>query len=423
MAHLNADFSFVYNTAKQRGYVLGPDADIAEINRSAMQLLQSAPSSVRPEQEKFMDAAKTLGWLTEDGERGIVRTIHTEHHLQRVQFEITLTCNLACEHCYCSSSPSAPRGQSTAFIFNVIDQAAAMGVMVFDITGGEPLARRDIFDILAHIRKRGMVPTLFTNGTLVTAAVAQRLKDIGVASVQTSLDARTPALHDALRRGRNAWQRTVDGIRNLKAVGLPVFVSATASRTNVSEIPALIDFVRNELGVVIRLDRVIPAGRAKTDGIALSGPEFYRLVREMGVSVTKVCESPSANVSEDRIEPHCGVGASYCFIKHDGRVVLCPTMTGAESPMFETGSLHASSLEEMWLEHPVFNRFRGMQCRNINRCPAAQICAGGCRSNAYLLHGSLDSPEEHRCNTHKNDTDTYIPFLERYAEADAAAAK
>ncbi len=424
MLHLSPEFNYVVNTVTDRAFIVSNVGGVSVINTDAMELLADPANgwTEDPAYASFLAAAVAQGWLVGEPPTRAprIRRIATAHHLRRVQYEVNLVCNLECAHCYCSASPRAPRGESTEFVLRVVRQAAAMGVIFFDVTGGEPLARDDIFEVLGAIREAGMVPGLFTNATLVTPAVAARLRDLGVANVQSSLDARTPDLHDKFRGKRGAFHRAEAGILALKEAGLNVSVSICASKMNAHELPDLHHYISKELGLPLRLDRVIPAGRGIADGIALPETEFYQLARLItgggeDMPLVKVCDSPSDGARNGSISPGCGVGESYVFIKHDGRVALCPTMTEAESPDFGQGSLHELGLEDIWLHHPTFTRFRGMQCQNATRCPSGRTCRGGCRSNAYILHGTVDSPDEMSCNLHKNPTDQYIPYLERYA--------
>jgi radical SAM protein with 4Fe4S-binding SPASM domain len=427
---LNPAFHYVVNDVKDVAYIVAPTGRTAVVNADAIDLMADEDPSWQgdPEYRDFLESALRLEWLVAGAaERAKIRRISTAHHLRRVQYEIILLCNLSCAHCYCSSSPAAPYGQSTEFIVDVIRQASRMGVLFFDITGGEPLARKDLFVLIEEIVRNQMVPSLFTNCTLVTPRVAERLKQAGVASVRTSLDARTPELHDRFRGKKGAFDRTVAGIRALKEVGLPTNVTIAANRTNANELLPLVEFLKNDLKVPHALDRVIPAGRAVEhgDSIALSNREFYELTYSLfgreGATLAKVCDSPNGEISSSKIEPACGVGASYMFIKNDGSAVLCPTMTESESADFKHGDLRTDSLERIWLDHPTFQRYRGVQCRNTQKCPAAKSCAGGCRSNAYILHGTTDSPDEYSCNLFKNKSGTYAKFLDLYQLQDRAS--
>jgi len=284
--------------------------------------------------------------------------------------------------------------------------------------------------VVRSIRDHGMVPSLFTNCTLVTPELARDLKAAGISAVQTSLDAATPALHDAIRGKRGAFARALRGIRAFKAEGVPISVTVCLNRRNAHEIDAIVRLMRDELKVPFRTDRVIPAGRGleQAEPLALPNHEYYALIHPYlagsQAMAKKICDSPNLQVSARHIEPECGVGASYMFVKHDGRAALCPTMTEAESPDFAQADLTSMSLADAWERHPTFQRYRGMQCENATVCPSGSTCRGGCRSNAYILHGRVDAPDELSCNLHKNGTPSYRPFLEEYqARSDGRPAR
>lgn len=422
---LSSDFHYLNNRATDKGYVVSLRGGHSVVNADAMDLLMSSDPCWQLDSDYagFVQQAKALAWLVPQAARPrpSVRAVARSVHLQRVQYEINLRCNLECVHCYCSSSPRAPAGLPTEFVLDVVRQAADLGVLYFDITGGEPLVRRDILPILESIRARGMVGTLFTNCTLVTAAVARELEAVGIAAVQTSLDACTPELHDRIRGKNGAFQRALRGIEALREQGIPVSVSVTLNRWNAHQAADMVRFFKDELAVPFYFDRVIPAGRGKEgERIELSNAEFHRLIRSISggslIPTGKVCDSPRRAGEAGPIEPACGVGATYLFLKHDGRAALCPTLTEAESPEFVQPDLKHLSLERAWQEHPTFRRLRGMQCENASVCPSGSTCRGGCRSNAYLLHGDVRSPDEMSCNIHKNDSEAYRQFLTEYEQ-------
>ena len=283
---LGPDFRYIGNRATGKGYVVAARAGHAVVNMDAMELLAGGDAGWQDDRDyaEFFEQAKALRWLVAaPAAPPSVRWVDQRFHLQRVQYEVNLVCNLECLHCYCSSSPRAPVGHPTAFVLDVIRQAADLGVIYFDITGGEPLVRKDILQLVESVRDRGMIPSLFTNCTLVTPKVARALRDAGVSSVQTSLDARTPELHDEFRGKRGAFDRAVRGIRALKSVDIPIRVSVSLNRRNVHEAEAMMRFMEDELAVQFNLDRVIPAGRSceQTTPLELSNEEFYRVVRAL----------------------------------------------------------------------------------------------------------------------------------------------
>jgi radical SAM protein with 4Fe4S-binding SPASM domain len=427
MQSLNPDFHYLANRADDRAYIVAADGRYSVVNTDAFDLLRDEDDRwlADPVYRAFAEVALRQRWVVPDpAGRPSVRVVDRPCHLKRIQYEIDLRCNLHCAHCYCSASPSAPRGMPTEFVLDLVRQAADLGVLQFDITGGEPMARDDLTMIVAAIRDAGMVPGLFTNCTLVTPERAVALRRAGLAAIQTSLDACTPELHDEFRGRPGAFRRALAGIEAFREAGVATSVSVSLNRRNAHQVAGIVDLLGRQLALPFRLDHVIPAGRgaAEHDPIALSNAEFYALLHpyigDHQQRITKrVCDSPNL-ATEGRIEPGCGVGASYMFIKHDGRAALCPTMTEAESPDFAQADLRTMSLAEAWERHPTFRRFRDMQCANAQRCPAGKICRGGCRSNAYLLHGQVDSPDEMNCNVHKNPTSTYREFIREYARVD-----
>lgn len=421
---LNPVYNYIYDSFQKKGYVVHKNGSCSVVNEDAMQLMLNYGSDLTYNTcyQGFRQRVERLGWLlpcNNTVSAVSVREVPIPYHLKRIQLELLLQCNLRCMHCYCSSSPTAPKGLDTEKIFNLIDQASKMGVLYLDITGGEPLIRRDIFQIIERAQKQGLVLSLFTNATVINDQIAQRLSHLKIASIQTSLDTFTPELHDQFRGLRGAHKRAVAGIHLLKKYNIPVSVTIMVHQGNKHELKQLTDFIKTYLGVPFRLDRVIPSGRAKENkDMSLTSKEFYELTKALFPNqktiTTKVCEFASALIGKTKIEPSCGVGSSYLFIKHNGNVVLCPTMTEEESPLFKAGNFLEQSLQEIWLNHPTFRKFRGIQCRNIGVCPVSKICRGGCRSNTYLLHGTVDAPDELHCNIYKNALPTYVPFLKGY---------
>src|SRR5262245_59851104 len=180
-----------------------------------------------------------------------------------VSWNLTYRCNLACEHCYLDAGPAAigkhedpafsDRSElSTEQCFRVVDQIAALAPeCVTILTGGEPLLRRDILEIVRYAVSRELWVVVGTNGVKITENLAQILKAEGVRGLALSLDARDPARHDSFRRVRGAWENTVEGAKILTLVGLPFIVQTTVGAHNREELEAIAAFAHDELGAKV----------------------------------------------------------------------------------------------------------------------------------------------------------------------------
>jgi len=183
---------------------------------------------------RYSEEARNQTWGTHGG-RGPV-----------VVWNITKQCNLACIHCYMDADPRRAQGElTTAEAKAVIDDLAAFRVPVILFSGGEPLIRQDIFELMAYAVDKGIRVTLSTNGTLITPEVAQRLKDLGVGYVGISLDG-IGAINDRFRGRSGAFDAALRGIRNCLAVGQRVGLRFTLSQHNFESLPDIFDLIERE---------------------------------------------------------------------------------------------------------------------------------------------------------------------------------
>ncbi|MDX1531637.1 MAG: radical SAM protein, partial [Rhodothermales bacterium] len=126
-----------------------------------------------------------------------------------VSWNLTKRCNLRCPHCYMEAGPRAERELTTAECRSLIDEMKALGTEMLILTGGEPLLRRDIYDVARYASDRGIWVVMGTNGVLVTDRVAEKMVECGVRGVGISIDAVDPAQHNAFRGGPKAWEHAV----------------------------------------------------------------------------------------------------------------------------------------------------------------------------------------------------------------------
>ena len=155
-------------------------------------------------------------------------------------------CNLTCKHCYALSADHDYAGElSTSEVFEVMADLKAFGVPVLILSGGEPLLRPDLFEIAAHARTMGFYVGLSSNGTLIDAAMADRIERARFDYVGISLDG-IGAVHDRFRRQDGAFDRSLKGVRLLHGRGVKVGLRYTMTALNADELPALLALMHSE---------------------------------------------------------------------------------------------------------------------------------------------------------------------------------
>ncbi len=332
-----------------------------------------------------------------------------------ISWNLTYRCNLACEHCYLDAG-GKPRVASENFqdrselttegCWRVIDQITAFAPECLTIlTGGEPLLRRDILEIVRYGHRRKLWMVVGTNGVLITENLARVLKNEGVRGLSLSLDALDPETHDRFRRVRGAWRNTVEGARILHREGLPFIVQTTVTRQNVAELEAIAAFAENEMGAKVwNLYFLVQTGRGQYvsdldrtdyDG-ALEALSRIRKLYAGRMMVNAKCAPHHVKTLLER-DPEspflktftggaggCPAGTQYLGIRPNGDVTPCPYL-----PLFG-GNLQETDLAEIWKSSELFTAIRRRD-RLGGRCGACELNrhCGGCRARAYGMTGDF----------------------------------
>ena len=230
-----------------------------------------------------------------------------------VVWNSTRTCNLTCRHCYMSSDAKKYEGElNTAEAKRFIDDLAEFNVPVLLFSGGEPLLRPDFFELAQYAADKGIRPTLSTNGTLITAEVAQKIKDIGVGYVGISLDGLAD-VNDKFRGKEGAFELAMAGIKNCVAVGQRVGLRFTINRHNFLELDKIFDFIEAE-----NIDRVcfyhlVYSGRGNEMMEEDVTPEESRQAMDIIIRRTKDFEERGLKKEILTVDNHCdGV---YMYVK------------------------------------------------------------------------------------------------------------
>jgi putative heme d1 biosynthesis radical SAM protein NirJ2 len=305
----------------------------------------------------------------------------------------TNSCNLACEHCYQDASVAEERELGTGEARVMIDQIARAGFKIMIFSGGEPLLRPDIFELVAHAASRGLRPVFGSNGTLITAEVAARLKECGAAAMGISVDSLDAAKHDRFRKLENAHALTLAGIENCKQAGLPFQLHTTVVDWNRDEICDITGYAEQIGAIAHYIFFLIPVGR----GLAIEGTslavreneallqDIMRTQAEVSIDVKPTCAPQFTRIArqlgiETRFARGCLAGLTYCVIGSQGIVRPCAYMTE------EAGDVRTTPFDEIWHTSPLFERLRGQAYGgSCGVCEFNDTC-GGCRARAAHCH-------------------------------------
>ena len=311
-----------------------------------------------------------------------------------VSWMTTNKCNLTCKHCYQDARPDACAHElATDEARTLIDQIAAAGFKIMIFSGGEPLMRPDIYDLVAYAASKGLRPVFGTNGTLITPEVAARLKQAGACAMGISLDSLDAARHDAFRGMDGAWKATVDGMRACREAGLPFQIHTAVLDWNEDEVCDITDFAVAQGAVAHYVFFLIPVGRGKfINDTALKVADNERLLRrimakqaEVPIDVKPTCAPQFTRVAkqlgvETRFARGCLAGLTYCIVSPEGVVRPCAYMTQ------EAGNVREQPFDEIWKTSPVFERLRSRSYEGAcGTCDYREGC-GGCRARAAYYH-------------------------------------
>jgi radical SAM protein with 4Fe4S-binding SPASM domain len=176
-------------------------------------------------------------------------------------WEVTKGCNLRCIHCRATATElSSPSDLPTAKARAIIEEISGYANPILVLSGGEPLYRKDIFELAGYATARGLRVALATNGTLVNKEVARKVVDSGVKRVSISLDGADAETHDAFRAIPFAFENAVTGLRNLKELGMSVQINMTIARHNAHQLSAVLELAKNLGADALHTFLLVPVG-------------------------------------------------------------------------------------------------------------------------------------------------------------------
>ena len=313
-------------------------------------------------------------------------------------WEITYACNLQCVHCLSSSGTRDPRELSTDQAKAVLDELRDLQVFYINIGGGEPMIRKDFFEILEHAEANDIGVKFSTNGTYITAENARRLAAMNYLDIQISLDGVDAATNDAVR-GKGSYATAIAAMNHLRDANFGQFkISVVVTRHNVDQLDAF-KALADSYGAQLRITRLRPSGRGadtwdelhptqqqqrqiydwlmKHGENVLTGDSFFHL-NAFGESL------PGLNL--------CGAGRVVCLIDPIGDVYACPFVIHDQ---FKAGSLLSDGgFTKVWKESDLFLSLREPESEGAcSACGSYDACQGGCMAAKFFTGIPLDGPD------------------------------
>ncbi len=320
-------------------------------------------------------------------------------------FELTYRCNLNCVHCYIVKSKR--KELSTHEIFNVLKELKKAGSLYITFTGGEPLLRKDFFQIAEYARRLQFALRLFTNAILIDKKTADRIRNFAPMTIETSIYG-LKKNHDEITQIKGSFDKTVGAIKLLKERNIKVVVKTTLMQQNIDEIWKLRDYLRDDLKVILRhpdgglLISPCDDGDRKPLSYRLTDGSLRKYMREE-IKEIKFPKRVKKAVQDNDTEALCGVGLISCNITPYGDVNPCVQIR------LKNNNLKKISLENIWREHEKIKRIRNLrkserkECRGCEFIDYCFLCPG----IALLEQGSLTAKLPEACRQAKIRKDVF----------------
>lgn len=345
--------------------------------------------------------------------------MHHNHDLQKsikkyqprlIAWEVTRSCHLNCRHCRAAARYGPYENEfTTDEILKTLENIAGFASPIIILTGGEPMMRDDLTEIVRHGTRLGLRMVMSPCGKLLTEEKAAELKEAGIRRISISIDGATAESHDHFRRVPGAFEDAMQGIRAARKVGLEFQINTTVTKHNVHELEDILDLAITLEAVSFSPFLLVPTGRGKELQEMEIAPEAYERVlnwiyekkQNLSIELRPTCAPHYYRIFRQRekergrkvmpqthgldaVSKGCMGGQSFAFISHIGRVQICGFLET------ECGDIRASdyNFEDIWNTSPVFLQMRDLDGYHgrCGYCEYRTVC-GGCRARAFALSG------------------------------------
>lgn len=337
--------------------------------------------------------------------------------LRLIFWELTARCNLKCRHCRAEAQDDFTEGELTTE--EIITAAGAIredADPIMILTGGEPLVRKDFFDIATACTSLFTRVALATNGTLIDDELARKIVDCGIQRVSISLDGAESETHDAFRGLQGSYNDALRGFDALKRAGMSMQINVTVTKHNDTQLRDLFNFVVSQGADAFHVFMLVPVGcgaeieedqrltperfeevlrwlfeksieyQGKIQIKATCAPQYFRIMRE--ISREKGIASPEKGRGMHAVTRGCLAGSAVCFISRTGDVQPCGYL-----PLC-AGNIREQKLGDIWNNADLFHALRDpVQLKGkCGVCGYRKLCQG-CRARAYAATGDYLNEE------------------------------
>ncbi|MEH2319605.1 nif11-class peptide radical SAM maturase 3 [Nostoc sp.] len=366
----------------------------------------------------------------------------TYRRISYAVWEITLKCNLACQHCGSRAGHTRANELSTAEALDLVRQMAEVGITEVTIIGGEAFLRPDWLEIAQAITKAGMLCGMTTGGYGITLETAHRMKEAGISVVSVSVDG-LEATHDRLRGRIGSWQWAFQTMSNLKQAGIPFGCNTQINRLCAPEFPRIYEHLRDAGILAWQIQLTVPMGNAADNSEILLQPyellDVYPMIARVAQRAKRegVQVQPGNNIGyygpyERMLRgggdawtfwQGCNAGLSSLGIEADGAIKGCPSLP---TTAYTGGNIRDYSLRTIIEETEELRFNLGADTPKgtshlwgfCKTCEFAELCRGGCSWTAHVFFDKRGNNPycHHRALTQEKRSIRERVYIERRAD-------
>ena len=317
----------------------------------------------------------------------------------RLYAEITMRCNFNCVHCYLGDFKSSPSDMSFPLFNKIAQEMEEIGIFKMILGGGEPLMHPNIFSFLKNLSGRRILPAITTNGYFIDDDFIDALTSTGFrGSVQVSIHGKTPEMHNQFVGHPQGYQHAMNAINRLISSNVAVSTATAATRSNVDEIPLLLEELKTMGVESFNIVFLMPVGRATTDLMLrpLEQTELLAYIRSLKKEYSVFTDYNLSFESVYHKNPlfpyYCTCGVAHATVDPGGNVFPCSLL---KFPQFSFGNVTTASLKRIFdnPEHDDIRQIYGVSPPECKGCTYEDMCKGGCRAIAFNYYQTLLAPD------------------------------